>query len=135
MSIFTEEQIAFLTERIWAVLATGRGDGSPQISQVGYDWNGEDLIVSTKSYTAKWKNASKQPKVAILVHEDRRQLIIYGTAQCITEDPERAELTAQVFRRLSGNADVSVNESFIKTLDDQARTILRITPTRAFMND
>ncbi len=135
MSVFTEEQIAFLTKKTWVVLATGRGDGSPQISQVGYDWNGEELIVSTKSYTAKWKNASKQPKVAILVHEDRRQLIIYGTAECITQDPERADLTAQVFRRLSGNPDVAVDENLIKTLDDQARTILRITPTKAFMND
>ena len=49
---------SFLDEHVWAILATGRRDGSPQQSMVGYavDDDGR-LLISVKSYTAKWKNA------------------------------------------------------------------------------
>ncbi|MEQ9003587.1 MAG: TIGR03618 family F420-dependent PPOX class oxidoreductase, partial [Pseudomonadales bacterium] len=125
---FDAEQEVFLRSRLWAALATGRRDGSPQLSHVGYDWDGKDIVVSVKSYTAKWQNARRQPKVALLVHEDRKQLVIYGTAECIDQDPERAELSARVFRRLTGNADMTVNDGFIAMLVEQQRTILRIRP-------
>jgi PPOX class probable F420-dependent enzyme len=133
--IFDAQETAFLESRRWAALATGRRDGSPQLSHVGYVWDGEHLLVSVKSYTAKWKNALRQPKVALLVHEDRKQLVVYGTAECIDRDPERAELTAKVFRRLTGNADLAVDENFIRLLDAQQRTVLRISPTKAAMQD
>jgi PPOX class probable F420-dependent enzyme len=131
---FDPGQKAFLEARRWAALATGRGDGSPQLSHVGYDWDGEHIIVSVKSYTAKWKNARRQPKVALLIHEDRKQLVVYGEAECIDRDPERAAQSARVFRRLTGN-DMQVDETFVRMLDAQQRTILRITPDKATMND
>ena len=40
MSVFTEEQIEYLQAHKWAVLATGKRDGSPQVSQIGYEYNG-----------------------------------------------------------------------------------------------
>lgn len=134
-SIFTPEQEAFLRSRRWAALATGRRDGSPQLSHVGYDWDGQDLLVSVKSYTAKWKNAQRQPKVALLVHEDRKQLVIYGSATCIDRDPERAALTARIFRRLTGNAGLEITDDFVRMLDAQQRTVLRIRPAKATMQD
>jgi len=102
---------------------------------VGYDWYGQDLVVSVNSYTAKWKYALRLPKVALLVHEDRKQLIIYGTAECIDRDPDRAALTARVFRRLTGNTALEPNEGFIRMLDEQQRTVLRIRPAKASMMD
>ena len=132
--MITTEQDAFLRARKWAVLATGRRDGSPQVSQVIYDWDGKDLAVSVKSYTAKWHNALRQPRVAVLVHEDRKQLVIYGRAEAIAADPKRAELSARVFARMTGKP-MTPDESFVKGLDDQKRTILRIIPEKAFMND
>ena len=134
-SVLSEEQQTYLKNHKWAVLATGRSDGSPQVSQIGYDWNGEDIVISIKSFTAKWKNALRQPKIALLVHDDRKQLVIYGEAECIEQDPLRAELTARVFRVLTGNPDFAADDNFIKTMDEQQRTILRIIPTKAFMNE
>jgi hypothetical protein len=86
-------QIAFLESRRWAALATGRRDGSPQLSHVGYVWDGEHILVSVKSYTAK------------------------------------------VFGRLTRNLGVAVDENFVRMLDAQQRTVLRITPTKATMQD
>ncbi len=132
--MFTREQEAFLEARKWAMLATGRRDGSPQVSMVAFNWDGKHLLVSVKRDTAKWHNAKRQPRVALLVHEDRKQLVVYGRAEAIDQDPERAELSLPVFRKVMGKA-VPLGEAFVRHLDEQKRTILRIIPEKAFMND
>jgi PPOX class probable F420-dependent enzyme len=124
-----------LAQHQLAVLATGRKDGSPQVSHVVYDWNGRDLVMSVKSFTAKWKNALRQPRVGLLVHEGRKQLVLYGRAEGIADDPERTDLTLRVFRRLTSKPDLQADEAFVKTLDEQERTVLRFVPEKAHMND
>ena len=127
---YTDEERAFLDAHTWGVLATGRRDGSPQQSMVGYAIDGEGrILVSAKAYTAKWRNALRQPRVSFTVPDGRSHLVIYGTAHTIDADPERAELTADVFAALSGRnrpdpADLG------ELLDQQQRTIMRITPEK-----
>ena len=126
----TEEQQAYLGNHKWAALATGRKDGTPQISQIAYHWNGEDFAVSIKSYTAKWKNALSQPKVALLIHDERRQLVVYGTAACIAEDPLRAEMTVRVHQAFFDDPDIKITDDFINILNEHRRTVFRITPDK-----
>jgi PPOX class probable F420-dependent enzyme len=133
--VLTEEMEAFLREQRIAAFATGRKDGSPQLSHVVYDYDGCDIALSVKSYTAKWHNALRQPRVALLVHEGRKQLVIYGRAEAISEDPERLEVTARVFRRLTGNPDFEATAEFAKAMDEQKRTVLRITPEKATIQE
>jgi len=128
-----ETQSAFLKEHVLAVLATGRKDGSPQVSTVMYDYDGTDIVISIKSYTAKWKNVLHQPKVGIVVNDGRKQLIVYGKAQAIEDDPLRGELTRRLFSRISG-APAEPLEKLKAGLDQQQRTVLRIVPEQAFMN-
>ena len=134
-SVFSTEQEEFLRSHHIAALATGRKDGSPQLSHIAYDWDGESIAISIKSFTAKWHNALRQPRVCLLVHDGRKQLVIYGRAEGIAQDPERIELTARVLRRLSGNPEIEVNEAFVSGMNSQKRTILKVTPEQAFMND
>lgn len=124
------EQRSFLDAHQWAVLATGRKDGAPQQSMVGYfvDADGR-LVLSVKSYTAKWHNALRQPKVSLTVPDGREHLVVYGEAEPIASDPLRAELTAEFFGKILG-APPPDPSSFVPTLDEQRRTVLRITPTR-----
>jgi len=129
--VFTVEQEEFLRSHRIAALATGRRDGSPQLSHVVYDYDGCDIAISVKSYTAKWKNALRQPRVALLVHEGRSQLVIYGRAEAISRDPERIELTARVFKRITGKDDFDVTDEFSASMNEQKRTVLRITAEKA----
>ena len=129
------DQRAFLDAHTWAVLATGRRDGSPQQSMIGYAVDDEGrLVVSAKAYTAKWKNAVRQPRVSVTVPDGRSHLVIYGDAETIDGDPLRAELTAEVFAVLSGG-QAPDPESIVSMLDEQERTVLRITPTKTVFHE
>lgn len=131
--MYTDEQRQYLEDHNLAVLATGRRDGSPQVSSVVYAVDGDDVLLSVKSYTAKWNNALRQPKVALVVHDGRRQLIIYGTATGIEADPDRAELSADVWGAMLGERPEPAD--IVESLDEQSRTVLRITPDTVLMND
>lgn len=133
--VLDANQEAFLRKQKLAVLATGRMDGSPQVSQVIYDYDGTDLVISIKSYTAKWKNILRQPRIALLVHEGRKQLILYGKARAIESDPERIEKTVRVFRRITDNPTFEADDGFVDAMNSQQRTVLCITIDKAFMND
>jgi PPOX class probable F420-dependent enzyme len=131
----TPDQDTFLREHTYGVLATGRRDGSPQQSMVAYvvDEDGR-IVISAKSYTAKWKNALRQRRVSFAVPDGRAHLVIYGEVEAIAADPERAELTADVFARLSDGP--RPDPSTIRDLlDEQQRTVLRITPTKADLHE
>ena len=131
----TPEEHDFLVGHQWAVLATGRGDGSPQQSMVGYAVDDQGrVVVSAKSYTAKWHNARRQPKVSLCVPDGRAHLVIYGTAETIDTDPDRAALTADVFAVLSGGTRPDP-EAIVTMLDEQRRTVLRITPDRVVFHE
>jgi PPOX class probable F420-dependent enzyme len=129
------QHLDFLRTHRWAVLATGRADGSPQQSMVGYDVDDElRLLVSAKSYTAKWKNALRQPKVSLTVPDGRVHLVVYGEVEPIDADPPRAELTAKIFGTLSGNPAPDP-AAIVSMLDEQQRVVLRITPTKVLFQE
>src|SRR5438093_2905981 len=87
MPQLTPEQDAFLREHKLAVFGTGRKDGSPQLSLVNYHFDGADIMISVTTDRAKWKNAVRRPRVAMLIPDGRRQLTIYGLAEAIREEP------------------------------------------------
>ncbi|HYF46499.1 MAG TPA: TIGR03618 family F420-dependent PPOX class oxidoreductase [Acidimicrobiales bacterium] len=134
MTVWDDEAAAFRDAHVWAVLATGRRDGSPQQSMVGYAVDDEGrLVVSAKAYTAKWRNALRQPRVSLTVADGREHLVVYGTAEAVAHDPLRAELTADVFAALSG-ADRPDPASIVPLLDEQERTVLRITADKVTLH-
>jgi PPOX class probable F420-dependent enzyme len=130
MTEWDPQHLDFANAHRWAVLATGRADGSPQQSMIGYVVDDEGrIVISAKAYTAKWMNAVRQPRVSVTVPDDRVHLVIYGDAEAIEADPLRAELTAQVFGALSGNPPPDPT-TIVPMLDEQRRVVLRITPAK-----
>lgn len=129
-----EEQATFLRAHQWAVLATGRRDGSPQQSMVGYAVLADGRVaISAKSHTAKWRNAVRQKRVSLAVADGREHLVLYGTVECIDADPRRAELTADVFAALMGSERPDP-ASLTPMLDEQQRTVLLLTIDTALLH-
>jgi PPOX class probable F420-dependent enzyme len=130
-----EEHRAFLDAHKWAILATGRADGSPQQSMVAYAVDDEGrLLISAKAFTAKWKNACRQARVSVAISDDRVHLVVYGEAETIDADPDRAALTAQVFGVLSGS-EPPEPDAIVPMLDEQQRTVIRVTPDKTFYQE
>jgi PPOX class probable F420-dependent enzyme len=127
-------ETAFLRDHRYAVLATTKRDGSPQQSMVAYtvDEAGR-IIISVKTYTAKWHNARRRPNVSLTIPDGRAHLVINGPAEAIDQDPARAELTAAVFGLLADSEPPDPG-SIVELLDQQRRSILRVTPTRTLFH-
>lgn len=125
----------WLREHHLCSFATGRRNGSPQLTLVGYGYDGKDIVISTTSDRPKYFNTRRQPKIALLVQDGRQYVVVYGRVEHVETDPERLEATQRVpgfARRLErlGNLDAVVAE-----LDAEKRIILRVIPEKIVAHD
>ena len=84
----TDDQIALLRERTLAHVATVMPDGSPQVTPVWVDTDGEAVLFNTAVGRVKQRNLSRDPRVAISLadrNDDHRTVVIRGRAE-ITEE-------------------------------------------------
>lgn len=137
----TEQMDSFLEGHRLMVLASAGNNGAPNVSTVLYHYDGADIVVSSKQYTAHTRNIHRQPQVSFVVNDGRAQLIVYGEAQVIDADPERMDLTKRIMGRMGAGAEALSPEEqakqdaeTIKRLDEQERTVIRIRPTRGQIN-
>jgi len=63
----TDQQIAFLKEPNYAVVATVDGHGRPRTTVVWVDTDGTDVIFNTTTKRAKARHLAKTPYVSVLV--------------------------------------------------------------------
>lgn len=133
--VLSAELRGFLQDHRWGVLAVARPGRAPHQSMVGYTTDGEGrIVVSTKAYTAKWRAVVEHPEVSFTVVEGRAHLVVEGEAETIESDPLRAALSGDVFARLT-DAERPDPASLVDMLDEQQRTVIRITPGKARFHD
>lgn len=127
--MITPEQSAFLTDHRWALLATTRADGTPQVTMLAYHWDGTDIVFSLRSTAAKWVNVGRQPGVVVTVPDDLLFLSVHGTAERITADPERHDLTIRLRDSLLPAHYASLQADIDRGLDESHRVVIRVVPT------
>ena len=126
----TEAQAEYLRTHRIGVLGTGRRDGSPQLSMVTYLYDGEHLLVSVTKDRAKYANVLRQPRVALLVPDGRRQVIVYGAAEVVEgRERDRAIMAIRAHQGDPLPEDYDLDR-FSARLDELQRVVLRITPER-----
>lgn len=132
----TDEERQYLEGHQLAVLGTGKRDGSPQLSMINYRFDGAHIFISVTSDRAKWKNTQRQPRVALLIPDGRRQLVVYGVVEGIPGGPARdaaiASIRASMGNPLAPDADMA---AFSQQLDEGKRVVLKITPEQVFANN
>ena len=88
MAGLTEDQARLLQEPNFATVATLNRDGSPQLSIVWIDWDGEDVLFNTAAGRAKPHNLERDPRVSVLAvdrTDGYRWLAARGAASLTTE--------------------------------------------------
>ena len=128
----TPEQADYLSGHQWATLATGRKDGSPQVSMMGYVYDGSYVIVSFRRSSAKRHNITRQPRVALLVADGRRALAVYGEAELLEGDAG-AEAFETMLARFG--APATPRDELARRMREEGRVAARIRPTSAELHD
>jgi PPOX class probable F420-dependent enzyme len=73
----------FLRNHRLGIVATGKRDGSPQMSIVSYVVKGSDIVVSTGSATARYKNARRNSRVSLAVYDGPTCVVVNGEARLL----------------------------------------------------
>lgn len=125
MAILTDEDLALLAEPQLAHVATIEPDGSPHVTPVWVDTDGEHIIFNTAKGRAKYTNIERNPAVAVSVVDkanDFRTLWLKGTAELIDEGAD--EHIDRMARKYLGQ------DTYPFRQPGEERVIVRITPTR-----
>jgi PPOX class probable F420-dependent enzyme len=81
-----------LQEHRLCVFATGRKDGSPQQSYIGYQFDGRQFLLGGQATSFKMRNLRRNPGCSMLVTEGRGFVLVYGTAELVEDEAEMAKL-------------------------------------------
>ena len=128
----------FVGENTWGVLATIRGNGRPQLSNVGYTYDtGQQLIrVSVTADRAKTKNLQSDPRVTLHVSSKDfwSWVAVEGTAELapVAADPHDAtveELIAYYRGTVGEHPDWDAYRAAMVT---ERRLVVRFRPEHAY---
>jgi PPOX class probable F420-dependent enzyme len=92
MAETTAEVTQFLQDHRLCVFATGRKDGSPQQSYIGYQFDGKQFLLGGQTTSYKMRNLRRNPGCSLLVTEGRGFVLVYGTAELVEDEAEMAKL-------------------------------------------
>jgi PPOX class probable F420-dependent enzyme len=107
-----------------AAIATSNADGRPQSSVIFVKRDGDSVVFSTIKGRLKSRNIARDPRVSLLVIDEKgRYVEIRGTGE-ITEDPEKRLLYEMYERYMGGMAPPPE--------PDAERLIVRITPQKVY---
>ena len=88
MAALTDEQARLLLEPNFATVGTLNPDGSPQLTIVWIDWDGEHVLFNTAAGRAKPRNLERDPRVSVLVvdrEDGYRWVSVRGIAEMTTD--------------------------------------------------
>lgn len=128
----TPEHDEWLATHQWAVLATGRKDGSPQVSMIAYAWDGTHLFATFRRPSAKRHNMARQPRVALVIADGRKALTVYGVAELLEEDPGRVDAYAALLATFGVDTPP---DDLASQMDTEARVAARIRPEQLDLHD
>ncbi len=130
--------LAFVAENRWGVLATVKRDGRPQLSNVGYAFDGaEGLVrVSVTADRAKTRNLERDPRVTLHVASRNfwTWVAVEGTAEltAVAADPHDATVEELItyYRGVSG--EHGNWDEYRAAMVADRRLVVRFRPEHAY---
>ena len=126
------QAVEFIRTHHWAVLATRRGDGTPQMSPVllGVDGEGR-LIVSSRETAVKTRNLRRHPHAWVCAFTNRffgEWCQVGGDAEIVSQ-PGAMDLLVEYYRLVAGEHPDW--DDYRAAMRREQRCLIRITPTEA----
>ena len=119
------EALAFLHEKVYAHVATLMKDGSPQVTPVWVDTDGEYILLNSAEGRQKVLNMQRDARVALSIappEDPHRGIVVRGVVKDITPDTDQA-LIKSFSLKYRGTPVYNVREG-------ETRMVIRIEPTR-----
>ena len=119
------EAVAFLHEKVYAHVATLNKDGSPQVTPVWVDTDGEHILINSSLGRQKVVNMQRDARVALSIappEDPHRGIVVRGIVKDITPDTDQ-KLINSFSLKYRGNPVYTVREG-------ETRMVIRIEPTR-----
>jgi PPOX class probable F420-dependent enzyme len=119
----TEEDVKLLEEPQLAHVATVGPDGSPQVTPVWVDTDGEALLFNTAEGRVKHRNIVENPNVAVSItdrNDDYRVVTVRGRAELVHEGAD--DHIDKLAKKYLGA------DSYPFRKDDETRVIVRVVP-------
>jgi len=110
--------------RSYAYLATSMPDGTPQVTPVWFNTDGEYLLFNSARGRVKDRNMRARPHIAVAVHsqdEPYRYVQFRGEIVEITEEGARQHIN-DLSLKYTGNPDYELNDP------DEIRVIYKLLP-------
>lgn len=104
-----------------AKVATDAPDGHPHVVPVWFVLDGDDLVVTTMSSSAKARHLARDPRVAVTVDDERPPfafVYLRGTATLHPNPPDLLDWTTRVAGRYLGVADAAEAGRRYAAIDD-----------------
>lgn len=127
-----QEALEYIGNNSHGVLATIKGDGRPQLSNISYTLDDDGLIkISVTEDRAKTKNARRDSRVAMTVIGDNwyQYIVVEGTAGFIDDDPLPA--LRHVYERVAGKPHPDWDE-FDQAMRSERRIVMTISIDRLY---
>jgi PPOX class probable F420-dependent enzyme len=86
----SEKTRAFIEAPRFGVLGTSQADGTPQLTVMWYELQGDEIMMNTTVQRAKAANLRRDPRIALCIEDGYDYVTVYGTARLI-DDPETAQ--------------------------------------------
>ena len=128
MARLNEQQAQLFLDKNFGALATIREDGTPHVTPVWVDYDGEHVVFNTATGRAKWRHMRRDPRVTIEVTsmEDPYEYVtVIGTAE-LEESEEANRHIDKLSEKYTGNP------KFQSHKPNERRVIVRITPERVY---
>ncbi len=124
-NILTSAMRAFLEAPRFAVLGTINPDGSPHLTVLWYELQGDELMLNTATKRKKALNLEHDPRVAVIIEDGYRYLTVYGTAALVHEPDVAHEDIRRLAVRYQGEAEGQrmYNEEYAQ----EERVSIRVT--------
>jgi PPOX class probable F420-dependent enzyme len=127
-SVIPAQAHSLFKNRNFAFLSTIMEDGSPQISPVWVDMEGDEILVNTAEGRVKQRNIARDPRVAIsIVDSANPYTMVTVRGRVVRQDAEGAQTHIDLMAKKYLGLD-----KYPFAAPGEKRVLLRIKPEKAF---